>query len=29
MILADAIWYAIGNLPILKILGTKPGITIY
>ena len=29
MILADVNWDAIGNLPILKILGIFPKITIY
>ncbi len=29
MILADVNWYAIGNLPILKILGIFPKITNY
>jgi len=28
MILADVNWHAIGNLPILKILGIFPEITI-
>ena len=29
MILADVNWYAIGNLPILKIIGIFPKIAIY
>jgi len=29
MILADVNWYAIGNLPILKIIGIFPEITLF